>query len=134
MDASSEAYLPDERHGPIFKLLNKRLFGHTIDSFRQKVTKNNFLLPALDWKFQQDAFKLGLQKVAEGYRNKGGLQSKRLTASLPIKKKGDLQPDCSPDQPVAGPCQPTANPKAQARNRKNPYCGDLQPDCSADRP
>lgn len=35
MDAASEAYLPDERHGPIFKLLNKRLFGHTIDSFRQ---------------------------------------------------------------------------------------------------
>lgn len=35
IDASSEAYLPDERHGPIFKLLNKHLFGHTIDSFRQ---------------------------------------------------------------------------------------------------
>jgi hypothetical protein len=33
MDASSEAYLPDERHGPIFKLLNKQLFGHTVDSF-----------------------------------------------------------------------------------------------------
>jgi len=29
-----QAYLPDERHGPIFKLLNKRLFGHAIDSFR----------------------------------------------------------------------------------------------------
>lgn len=35
IDAASTAYLPDERHGPIFKLLNKRLFGHSIDSLRQ---------------------------------------------------------------------------------------------------
>lgn len=35
VDAKSAAYLPDERHGPIFKLLNKRLYGHSIDSFRQ---------------------------------------------------------------------------------------------------
>lgn len=34
MDATSEAYLPDERHGPIFKLLNRQLFGHSIDSLR----------------------------------------------------------------------------------------------------
>lgn len=34
IDLSSPAYLPDERHGPIFKLLNKRLFGHTSDSYR----------------------------------------------------------------------------------------------------
>lgn len=34
MDAASVAYLPDDRHGPIFKLLNRQLFGHSIDSFR----------------------------------------------------------------------------------------------------
>ncbi|GLC69152.1 hypothetical protein PLESTF_000795600 [Pleodorina starrii] len=28
MDAASAAYLPDDKHGPIFMLLNKRLFGH----------------------------------------------------------------------------------------------------------
>lgn len=28
MDAHSLAYLPDDKHGPIFMLLNKRLFGH----------------------------------------------------------------------------------------------------------
>ena len=30
VDAASPAYLPDDRHGPIFQLLNKRLFGHTM--------------------------------------------------------------------------------------------------------
>jgi hypothetical protein len=34
IDQSSEAYLSDQRHGPIFKLLNKRLFGHSSDSYR----------------------------------------------------------------------------------------------------
>jgi hypothetical protein len=34
IDRASPAYLPDERHGPIFKLLNLRLFGHTSDSYR----------------------------------------------------------------------------------------------------
>jgi len=33
IDATSVAYLPDDRHGPIFKLLNKRLFGHSCDSY-----------------------------------------------------------------------------------------------------
>ncbi|EFJ45144.1 hypothetical protein VOLCADRAFT_106101 [Volvox carteri f. nagariensis] len=28
IDAKSTAYLPDDKHGPIFMLLNKRLFGH----------------------------------------------------------------------------------------------------------
>lgn len=28
VNMSSPAYLPDDRHGPIFKLLNKKLFGH----------------------------------------------------------------------------------------------------------
>lgn len=28
VDKSSPAYLPEDRHGPIFKLLNKKLFGH----------------------------------------------------------------------------------------------------------
>ncbi len=29
MDSSSSAYLPDDKHGPIFMLLSKRLLGHT---------------------------------------------------------------------------------------------------------
>ncbi|PNH09003.1 hypothetical protein TSOC_004399, partial [Tetrabaena socialis] len=29
MEAASPAYTPDDKHGPIFMLLNKRLFGHT---------------------------------------------------------------------------------------------------------
>ncbi|KXZ45659.1 hypothetical protein GPECTOR_52g58 [Gonium pectorale] len=29
IDSSSPAYLPDDKHGPIFMFLNKRLFGHT---------------------------------------------------------------------------------------------------------
>jgi hypothetical protein len=29
LDASSVAYLADDRHGPIFQLLNKQLFGHS---------------------------------------------------------------------------------------------------------
>lgn len=33
IDKASKAYLPDHRHGPIFHYLNKRLFGHTSDSF-----------------------------------------------------------------------------------------------------
>ncbi len=33
VDKASEAYLPDERHGPIFKLINKRVFGHASDSY-----------------------------------------------------------------------------------------------------
>ncbi|GIL80918.1 hypothetical protein Vretimale_9378 [Volvox reticuliferus] len=28
IDAASAAYLPDDKHGPIFMLLNKKLFGH----------------------------------------------------------------------------------------------------------
>jgi hypothetical protein len=35
IDKASPAYLPDERHGPIFKLLNKRLFGHPSDSYKK---------------------------------------------------------------------------------------------------
>ncbi|GAX80061.1 hypothetical protein CEUSTIGMA_g7500.t1 [Chlamydomonas eustigma] len=35
IDKASLAYLPDERHGPIFKLLNKRLFGHPTDSYKK---------------------------------------------------------------------------------------------------
>jgi hypothetical protein len=31
IDQRSPAYLADERHGPIFKYLNKHLFGHTSD-------------------------------------------------------------------------------------------------------
>ncbi|KAL6753081.1 hypothetical protein V8C86DRAFT_2736296 [Haematococcus lacustris] len=38
IDAHSKAYLPAQRHGPIFKLLNKSLFGHLSDSFKQCVT------------------------------------------------------------------------------------------------
>lgn len=34
IDRASPAYLPDDRHGPIFKLLNKRLFGHTTAASR----------------------------------------------------------------------------------------------------
>ena len=34
IDRASPAYLPDERHGPIFKLLSLKLFGHTSDSYR----------------------------------------------------------------------------------------------------
>jgi hypothetical protein len=30
----AQAYLPDDRHGPIFKMLSKRLFGHREDSYR----------------------------------------------------------------------------------------------------
>jgi hypothetical protein len=29
VDRSSAAYLPNDRHGPIFMLMNKKLFGHT---------------------------------------------------------------------------------------------------------
>lgn len=29
IDKNSPAYLPDDRHGPIFQLLNKQLFGHS---------------------------------------------------------------------------------------------------------
>jgi hypothetical protein len=32
MDASSPAYLANQRHGPIFQLLNKQLYGHTSDA------------------------------------------------------------------------------------------------------
>eukprot|EP00983_Pelagomonas_calceolata_P056692 1144711-Pelagomonas_calceolata.AAC.5 len=32
---------------------------------------------------------------------------------ITLLAQGDLQSDCSADQPVAGPCQPTANFKAQ---------------------
>ena len=34
IDASSTAYLADERHGPIFRLLNRRLFGQGSNSFK----------------------------------------------------------------------------------------------------
>lgn len=33
IDASSAAYTVDERHGPIFRLLNAKLFGHTTEDF-----------------------------------------------------------------------------------------------------
>ncbi|KAJ9521143.1 hypothetical protein QJQ45_022850, partial [Haematococcus lacustris] len=38
IDAHSKAYLPAERHGPIFKLLNKSLFGHLSDSFKHTIS------------------------------------------------------------------------------------------------
>eukprot|EP00983_Pelagomonas_calceolata_P133915 1162013-Pelagomonas_calceolata.AAC.8 len=49
------------------------------------------------------------------------LNARSRTASI---TKGDFQPDCSADQPVAAasPSQPTANPKAQALNRKASCC------------
>jgi hypothetical protein len=34
IDRGSGAYLPDDRHGPIFRLLNRALFGHASDSYR----------------------------------------------------------------------------------------------------
>lgn len=38
IDQGSPAYLPVQRHGPIFKLLNKRLFGHASDSYHHVFT------------------------------------------------------------------------------------------------
>ncbi|GFR46554.1 hypothetical protein Agub_g8119 [Astrephomene gubernaculifera] len=38
MDATSPAYIPDDKHGPIFMLLNKRLFGHTGHASRRLFT------------------------------------------------------------------------------------------------
>ncbi|GFR44721.1 hypothetical protein Agub_g6045 [Astrephomene gubernaculifera] len=38
MDATSPAYIPDDKHGPIFMLLNKRLFGHTGHACRRLFT------------------------------------------------------------------------------------------------
>eukprot|EP00983_Pelagomonas_calceolata_P007725 252046-Pelagomonas_calceolata.AAC.1 len=48
----------------------------------------------------------------------------RMRNQVPVYrfKEGDLQQDCSADQPVAGPCQPTANPKAQTQKRKACCC------------
>jgi hypothetical protein len=37
IDAASAAYTSNERHGPIFALLNKQLFGHTSDALQPAV-------------------------------------------------------------------------------------------------
>eukprot|EP00983_Pelagomonas_calceolata_P110058 1159625-Pelagomonas_calceolata.AAC.13 len=51
---------------------------------------------------------------------KGG---EKLMTLAGWRVQGDLQQDCSADQPVAGPCQPTANPTAlKTGNRTASYC------------
>eukprot|EP00983_Pelagomonas_calceolata_P019410 610248-Pelagomonas_calceolata.AAC.1 len=44
--------------------------------------------------------------------------------------QGDLQPDCSADQPLAGPCQPTANPNLSIRYEVRKLLIALQEDVS----
>jgi hypothetical protein len=39
IDAASPAYLADERHGPIFRWLNLKLFGHTSEDFKRTTSR-----------------------------------------------------------------------------------------------
>eukprot|EP00983_Pelagomonas_calceolata_P062694 1147398-Pelagomonas_calceolata.AAC.1 len=54
-------------------------------------------------------------KLARGKLKRDTGNTKRWRRETEIQKntQGDLQPDGSADQPVAGPRQPTANPEAQ---------------------
>lgn len=38
IDSSSHAYLVDDRHGPVFRLLSHRLFGHRTEDFKRSRT------------------------------------------------------------------------------------------------
>lgn len=43
IDKASAAYHANQRHGPVFQLLNKKLFGHSVDSYRPFPASSSYL-------------------------------------------------------------------------------------------